>query len=66
MGFGLERGNQLALNDDQEIPLFSRAKVAGEFERFPVINVATVNASFDNELGQQLDKAIHWGASGDG
>jgi hypothetical protein len=65
LGLGFERRDELAIHNDDEIPLFIRAEVAGQFEGLFVKDVSAVNAGFDDELRQQFDEAIHLRAARD-
>ena len=65
LGLGFEGRDELALHDDQEVPLLGGAEVAGEFEGFVVEDVAAINARLDDEPGQEADEAVHLRAARD-
>lgn len=66
LGLGFQGRDELAAHDDQEVPLFGGAKVAGEFEEFVVEDVAFVNARLDDEPGQEADETVHLRPARDG
>ena len=66
LGFGFERGDELAFDNDQEIPAFARAEVAGQFKGALIIDMRAVDARFDGEFGEEFDETVHLCAAGDG
>ena len=56
---------QLALDDNEEVPLLIGTKVAGQFKGFLEMNVRAIDARLDHKFRQQPDEAVHLRAPGD-
>jgi hypothetical protein len=63
---GFDCGNELAVFDHKQIPLLRRAVESRQLQCPPVEDAARLYSRISDDPGEELDKAVHLGAAGDG